>query len=299
VHFVAVAACQAAIGGGFAGPTQSFHVDLVDVQIAAAEAGGFLPSRGGERLCLVAGEAESVAFVPGDGPPVLCVRGEQQGALPRSVRVVALEAFPVHAGRVPELARILFSVMALEAEVLDPRGVQPSVEAVAGITPAVGQRAMAPRAEEGGQAGAVRVMTGEAGSTVAADPAVGTEETLIVTVMTPSAQGVAFRHEREPLLVSVIEVAFGAVPVGEGRVNTPVAVTEGSRFMTFVARLGGLRGRGGGKEKGRQEQQDAECSHASILPSFLKGNGNCSGKRTLFLSHECPGNNRVLAEGGD
>jgi hypothetical protein len=131
--------------------------------------------------------------------------------------------------------------MALEAEVPDPSGVQPPVEAVAGIASAVGQRAMAPPSEEGGQAGAVRVMTGKAGSTVAPDPSVGTEEILVVRVVTLSAQRVAFLHEHEFLFVAVIEVAFAAVPVGEGRVNAPVAVTKGPWFVALVARLGGFR----------------------------------------------------------
>jgi len=297
MDFVAVAAGQTAIGGGLAGLAHPFHVYLVDVHVAAAEAGCPLLSRGGEGLRRVADETEGVILAAGAGPPAVRVGSEQQGTLSRPVRVVALETLPFHAGRMPVLAGIFFPVMALEAEILDPLAVQTSVEAVAGVAPAIGQRAMAPRAQESGQAGAVRVVTGEAGSAVTADTAVGTQKTLPVTVVTLSAQRVALFHEHEPFLVAVIEVTFAALPVGEGRMNAAIPVTEGPRFVTLVAGFGGFRGRGsGGEKKGRQEKQDTECSHASILPSFLEGNGKRSGKGTLFLSHGCPGNNIVLAE---
>jgi len=249
VDFMAVAAGQAAVGGGLAGLAQSFHVDLVDVQVAAAEAGCFLSSRGGEGLRLVALETEGIIFSAGARPPAVRVGSEQQGALPRPVRVVARETLPFNAGRMPILAGILLPVMALEAEVLDSCAVQPPVEAVAGITSAVGQWAMAPRAEKRGQAGAVRVMTGEAGRAVTADTSVETQETLLLAVVTLFAQRVALLHEHESLLVAVIEVAFAAVPIGEGRMDAPVPVTEGSRLMTLVAGFGGFQGGGGGGEK--------------------------------------------------
>ena len=175
-----------------------------------------------------------------------------------------------------ELSEGLF--VALEAEFLDPLGVQPPVEAVAGIAPAIGQRAMTPLSKKGGQAGAVRVMTGEAGSTVAADPSVGTEEILIITVVTLSAQRVARFHEHEPLFVAVIEVAFAAVPVGKGRVNAPVAVTEVPRFVALVARLGGFRGRGS-----RSHGSDRSPRSGRLRSSRHRGSGPDRGMPGPFL----------------
>lgn len=288
MDFVAVAAGQAAVGGGFAGPALSFHVDLVDVQVAAAEAGCLFPSRGGEGLHVVALETEDIILSVGAGPPAVRVGSKQEGTPPRPMRVVALETFPFHAGGVTVLAGILFPVMAFKTEIFDPCAVQPSVEAVTGIASAIGQRSMAPREEESCQARAVRVMTGEAGSAVTADAAVQAQETLFVRVVTPSAQRVAPFHEHEPFLVAVIEVACAAVPVGEGSMNAPVPVAEGPQLMTIVTGFGRFRKRGGGAKKRRQEKQDAECSHVSIRLSFLKGKGKRSGKRIYFYHMSVP-----------
>jgi len=175
--------------------------------------------------------------------------------------------------------------VAFEAEVSHPGPVKPAVEAVAGVAPAIRQWTVAARAQKRNQIRAVRIVAGEAEGAVAANVAVGEKKTFFLMIVALPAQGVALLDKHQLFLVAVINVAGDAVSVPERGMNAPVAFTDNSELMTFVAVLGGCRGeRNGSETAGQHENQDAGRPHMSILLSFVKGNGKHSGKRTLFLS---------------
>jgi hypothetical protein len=86
-------------------------------------------------------------------------------------------------------------------------------------------------------------------------------------------QGVALFGEHQFLLVAVIEVAFEAFPVLEGRVDAPVSVPDVAQFVTFVAGLRRRGDRGEAETESQKEGQDAARSHSSTPLSFMAREG--------------------------
>jgi hypothetical protein len=190
------------------------------------------------------------------------------------MRVVAFETIPLHDGKVAVIACKFLPLVTIETELLYLRLVQPAVEAVTRVAPAVGERPVAPGAQERCQARAVRVVAGKAGSAVAAYVLVGTEKVLVIALVALVTQGVALFGEHQLLFVAVIEVAFEAFPVLEGRVDAPVSVPDVAQLVTFFAEFLRRRGnRGEGETEDQQESQDAARSHSSIPLSFMVEEG--------------------------